>query len=46
VFEGIVNTNNLVNLYLEQVDAIMTPTTTSILSNAGTSHMETLIRVQ
>jgi hypothetical protein len=24
----------------------MTPTTTSILSNAGTSHMETLIRVQ
>jgi hypothetical protein len=46
LFEGILNNNNLLNLSLEQVEAIMTPTTTSILSNAGTSNMETLILVQ
>jgi hypothetical protein len=46
VFEGILNTNNLLNLSLEQVEAVMTPTSTSILSNAGTSNMQTLIQVQ
>ena len=46
VFEGLLPPNFLLNLSLEQVQAVMTPTASEILSNAGTSNFQSLIQVE